>query len=185
MARQDAAGDPAAAVHRVLGPVVAQAGLVLEDVTVTPAGGRRVLRVVLDTADDPANDNPNDTADDNPDDAGLSLDAVAEASRHISAALDADDVMGSTPYVLEVSSPGVDRPLTQRRHFRRNVRRIVELVLTDGSTLTGRLTSAGDEVVLVVPGAKKGMTSTRQVAWDDVVRGHVQVEFAAHERGEE
>ncbi len=172
MARQDSAGGAAAAsVRQVLGPVVEGLGLVLEEVTLTPAGARRVLRVVLDAADAAA--------------PGLSLDAVAEASREVSAALDDDDVMGSTPYVLEVSSPGVDRPLTERRHFRRNVRRTVEVALVDGSTVTGRVSAADDTLVLVVPGTKKGMASTREIGWDDVVRGLVQVEFKALDESEE
>ncbi|GAB3600755.1 ribosome maturation factor RimP [Angustibacter peucedani] len=168
MARQDSAGGATAqSVRQALGPVVDGLGLVLEDVTVTPAGSRRVLRVVLDVADESA-------------DEGLSLDAVAEASREISTALDADDVMGATPYVLEVSSPGVDRPLTERRHFRRNLRRTVEVTLADGSAVTGRITAADDHLVLAVPGAKKGMPAKdRELAWDDVERALVQVEFKA------
>jgi ribosome maturation factor RimP len=190
VARQDPAGGAAAtAVRAALARVVERLGLVLEDVTVTPAGSRRLLRVVVDTPADPA-DSADPAAPADADHAetaaeqGLSLDAVAEASREISAVLDDGDVMGSTPYVLEVSSPGVDRPLTERRHFRRNVRRTVEVTLTDGSTVTGRVTAAGDRLELAVPGAKKGMpASARELAWDDVVRGQVQVEFKALESG--
>lgn len=169
MARQDAAGDPAAAVRRALGPVVERIGLVLEDVTFVPAGGRRVLRVVVDGGAH----------------GGLSLDAVAEASREISATLDGDDLIGAAPYVLEVSSPGLDRPLTERRHFRRSVRRRVEVVLADGSRVTGRVRSAEDSLVLDVPGAKTGTTSIRELTWDDVVRGHVQVDFTGLDESEE
>ncbi len=131
------------------------AGLVLEDVTVTPMGRRRVLRVVVDLPEDRSG--------------GVPMDAVATASQALSAALDGSDVMGGAPYVLEVSSPGVDRPLTQRRHFVRNRGRLVRLVLRDGSTVTGRLAEAGADDVTLDDG--------RTVALADVARAHVEVEF--------
>ncbi len=196
MARQQPAGGAiAVAVRQVLEPVVGGLGLVLEDVTVTPAGARRVLRVVLDVvpdlpADQPEADQPvsDEPASDEPTaeraEAGLSLDRVAEASREISAVLDSGDVMGATPYVLEVTSPGVDRPLTQPRHFRRNLRRRVLLTLADGSEVTGRVTAADEQLTLVAEGPKKGMTTTRRIAWDDVVQALVQVEFKPIDSGE-
>ena len=164
MARQQPA-DAAIAegVRAVLEPVVGALGLALEDVVVSPAGSRRLLRVVLDVADGTGS---------------LSLDAVAEASHAISAALDADDdVMDGRAYVLEVTSPGVDRPLTEPRHFRRNVGRLVQLTLADGTDVTGRIAAADDVLALTVEGAKKGMTTRREIPWDDVRRGQVQVEF--------
>jgi ribosome maturation factor RimP len=82
-------------------PVVAAAGMDLESVRMTVAGKRRLLRVVVDS------------------DHGVSLDDAADVSRDVSAALDAGGVLGEVPYTLEVSSPGVDRPLTQPRHWRR------------------------------------------------------------------
>ena len=85
----------------VIRPVVAAAGMDLESVRVTVAGRRRLLRVVVDS------------------DYGVSLDDAALVSREVSAALDATNVMGDVPYTLEVSSPGVDRPLTEPRHWRR------------------------------------------------------------------
>jgi len=133
----------------------AGAGLVLEDVTVTPAGRRRVLRVVVDLPETRTG--------------GVPLDTVAEVSRALSAALDAHDVMGATPYVLEVSSPGVDRPLTLRRHFARARGRRVSLVMRDGTTASGRLLEvAGDTLVL---------DDAQVVPLAAVVRGRVEVEF--------
>ncbi len=85
----------------LLAPVVEAEGLDLEDVTVTPAGKRRLVRVVVDR------------------DGGISLDDVSEVSRSVSEKLDASDALGNSPYVLEVTSPGVDRPLTEPRHWRR------------------------------------------------------------------
>ncbi|WP_200942162.1 ribosome maturation factor RimP [Angustibacter sp. Root456] len=148
-----------------IAPAAADLGLVVEEVVAAPAGSRRLLRVVVDLADDRADDA-----------AALSLDAVAEASRRISEVLDADDVVPGA-YVLEVTSPGVDRPLTDPRHFRRNRRRKVEVRLRDGSSVTGRVVEAGEALELDVEGPKKGTTARRQIAWDDVLRGQVQVEF--------
>jgi ribosome maturation factor RimP len=108
---------------------------------------------------------------------GLSLDAVADASRAVSAALDDSDAMGDAPYVLEVSTPGAERTLTEPAHFRRSVRRKLAVTLADGTQLTGRLEEAGEQLVLRVDGPKKGMTSTRRYAWADVARAVVQVDF--------
>ncbi len=154
-------------VHDRLEPVVRALGLVLESVTVSTAGSRSVLRVVVDLPPDH--------------DGTLSLDAVADAAREVSAALDAADPMGELPYTLEVSSPGVDRPLTQPRHLRRNVGRLVLLTLVGGEEVTGRVLVVEDDdtLVLLLPGAKKGMPATKQrrVPWAEVVQGVVQVEF--------
>ncbi|MEU8385361.1 ribosome maturation factor RimP [Streptosporangium sp. NPDC048865] len=138
----------------LLEPVVGAEGLDLEDVTVTPAGKRRLLRVVVDR------------------DGGVSLDDVAEVSHAVSATLDADEAMGSTPYVLEVSSPGVDRPLTEPRHWRRAVKRLVKADLKDGSVVEGRIVATDETgVELDVDGAP------RRIDYEDLTRGRVQVEF--------
>lgn len=154
---------PSEAVRGVLSSALSESGLLLEEVTVTPAGNRRVLRVVLDALDVAA--------------PSLSLDDVAEASRAVSQALDDSEVMGESPYVLEVSTPGVDRPLVEQRHFARNTGRLVRVQLADGSTVDGRVQSADDRLVLTVPGPKKGMSGTRGLEWAEVSRGTVQVEF--------
>ena len=107
----------------LIGPVVAAAGMDLESVRVSVAGRRRLLRVVVDS------------------DHGVSLDDAAEVSRDVSAALDATDVMGDMPYTLEVSSPGVDRPLTEPRHWRRAAGRLVR-VKTGAGTVQGRVLAA-------------------------------------------
>ncbi len=121
----------------------------------TPAGRRRVVRMLVDR------------------DGGTTLDDIADVSRAVSDAL--DDIDSREPallggeYVLEVSSPGVDRPLTAARHWRRNAGRLVTATLSDGTAVTGRLSAAGDTTV-VLDGA-----SSRSA---DVVRGQVQVEFS-------
>jgi len=144
----------------LLGPVVADAGFDLEDVEVVPAGRRRVVRVVVDG------------------DAGVGLDDVAEVSRTVSAALDSSDVMGTGAYVLEVTSPGVDRPLTEERHWRRAAGRLVTARLRDGEEVVGRVVSADTAaVVLDVAGDE------RRYDYAAVDRGKVQVEFR-HDDGD-
>jgi ribosome maturation factor RimP len=91
--------------------------------------------------------------------------------------------MGRAPYVLEVSTPGVDRALTQPRHLARNVGRLVRVTSTDGDTVEGRIASAADALVLEVPGAAKGTTEGRVIDWPDVTRGQVQVEFNRSHEG--
>jgi ribosome maturation factor RimP len=142
-------------VHDALAPVLADAGYDLEDVSVTAAGRRSVVRVVVDR------------------DGGIDLDAVAEVSRALSAALDETDVMGQAPYVLEVTSPGVDRPLPEPRHWRRAAGRLVRVRVSETGFVTGRVTAADDDkVTLDVDG------DTRTLAYADLGPGHVEVEFS-------
>jgi ribosome maturation factor RimP len=134
----------------LLGPVVAAEGFDLEDVTVTPAGKRRLVRVVVDGDD------------------GVSLDDVADVSLSVSKELDRTDVLGTGPYVLEVTSPGVDRPLTEPRHWRRAQGRLVKADLRDGTAVEGRVTGATESGVEL---------DGRHIAFGDLVRGRVQIEF--------
>ena len=148
-------------VSDLLAPVVQGAGLVLEGVSVTPAGKRRVVRVVVDLPEDAT--------------AALDLDAVSDVSRAVSDALDSSDVMGGSPYVLEVSSPGVDRPLTERRHWSRARGRLVSAAVTSGGAereLTGRVIGVDDEGVTLEADGER-----RLLGWASLGRGAVQVEF--------
>jgi ribosome maturation factor RimP len=159
-------------IRAALEPVLAPLGLVVEDVSVSPAGKRRLVRVLVDS-----DISGLDVADTGTVVPPLSLDAVAEATRAVSDELDAGDVMGSAPYVLEVSSPGVGRPLTSRDQLRRQVGRLVELVHQDG-TDTGRLVEVGsDTLTLDVPATKKMPARRVALDLDGVQRGTVQVEF--------
>jgi ribosome maturation factor RimP len=167
---------PDPAVERLTGwiePVVGAAGYDLEELVITPAGRRSVVRVVVDR------------------DEGVTLDDVAEVSRAVSAVLDDNDGdLGRAPYVLEVTSPGVDRPLTEPRHWRRNRGRLVLVAVGPaGGTeqVTGRVTAVDDAgVTLAVeppakPGAKKRAPTPRVVPWAELGAGRVQVEFGRHE----
>jgi ribosome maturation factor RimP len=146
-------------IVEVIEPVVAAAGMDLESVRVTAAGRRRLLRVVVDS------------------DRGVSLDDAAAVSRQLSAALDTMAVMGDFPYTLEVSSPGVDRPLTDYRHWRRAVGRLVRVTVTDSEgtrPVSGRISVAdADGVILDVEGDPK----TRRFPYAALGPGAIQVEF--------
>ena len=149
----------AARLTALLEPLLRDAGTDLEDLSVSQAGTRSVVRVVVDR------------------DGGVSLDDVADVSRDIGAALDAldqaePDLLG-TSYVLEVSSPGVDRPLTEPRHWRRNVGRLVTAVPRTGAVVTGRVAGADADAVTLDVG---GLATT--LAYADLARGTVQVEFS-------
>jgi ribosome maturation factor RimP len=161
------------------GPI-AELGLVIEDVSVTPAGKRRLVRIWLDR-----DLSGLDPADESSVVEPLSLDEVAEATRAISTGLDASDAAGDAPYVLEVGSPGVDRPLVQPRHFRRNVTRLIEIWRVEGSAgadgdpVVGRLVAAGPtEATLQVAETKKEPQTELRIPYADVARAQVQVEFA-------
>ena len=142
------------ALSQILTPIAEAAGFDLEAITVTAAGRRSVVRVVVDA----------DDAD---------LESIAVLSRAINAALDEDaatDLIDGA-YQLEVSSPGVDRPLTEPRHWRRAAGRLV-VVAIDGMDVTGRVVSADEDGVQLSIGG-----DVRTVAWAGLGVGRVQVEF--------
>jgi ribosome maturation factor RimP len=144
-------------LRSVVQPIVASAGYDLEAVSVRRVGRRHIVRVVVDG------------------DAGVSLAAVAELSRAVSSALDASERSGGElfagEYELEVSSPGVDRPLTEYRHWRRNLGRLVRVTVHE-HPVTGRVTAADEAgVVLDVDG------EARRVPYEALGPGRVQVEL--------
>jgi ribosome maturation factor RimP len=133
---------------------LADAGLDVEAIELSNAGRRKLLRVAVDK------------------DGGVSLDDIADATKEVSRLLDETDVMGEQAYLLEVTSPGTDRPLTLPRHWRRNADRLVKATLRDGQTVTGRVVSADEErATLDVDG------SSREIAYADVAKAKVQIEF--------
>lgn len=144
----------AAKLEPVVLKAVSTVGFDLEQLDVQHAGRRRVLRIIVDSDD------------------GVGLDEVAEASRAVASVLDErDDLLGG-PYTLEVTSPGVDRPLTRPRHWQRARLRLVKVRLTDGGELLGRVGQADDTtVVLLVDG------TLRDLAYAEVERAVVEVEF--------
>lgn len=145
----------------VVSSVVHEAGFDLEEMTVISAGRRRLVRVAIDR------------------DSGLDLDAAASVSRRLSAALDeqGDRVLGGAPYTLEITSPGVGRPLTEPRHYRRAAGRLAAFTLADGSAVTGRILRPDGDGVVVLTGAD-GLT-VRTLPLADIARAKVEVEFSA------
>ena len=149
------------ALHALAEPIVAQFDADLEKVVIRRAGKRQLVRVVVDASE------------------GLTLDLVASISRAVSQALDDASVLGSGPYVLEVTSPGVDRPLSLPRHWQRAVGRLVRVTDRAGNTYEGRLTDVHtDDVVLEAGGVEE------TIALADVSRAVVQVEFSRVEEAQ-
>ncbi|MCI4064819.1 ribosome maturation factor RimP [Micromonospora sp. R77] len=162
-------GARRARLREVIEPVVTAAGYDLEDLSVSRAGRRHVVRVIVDA------------------DGGINLDGVADVSRAVSAALDAAEESGADlvagEYQLEVSSPGVDRPLTLPRHWRRNVGRLVKVTVRGAAALpeqraagdrqlTGRVVEADDERVVLETDAGRA-----EHGYAELGPGRVQVEF--------
>lgn len=139
--------------------VLAESGVDVEDVHVQQAGRREIVRVVVDR------------------DGGVDLDQVAEVSRKISVLFDnpplSEQFVGT--FVLEVSSPGVDRPLTELTHWRRAVKRTVEVHLKDKSKVTGRIIEVTDTTVVLQTSAADPVS----IAISEIARGLVQVEFTS------
>jgi ribosome maturation factor RimP len=135
-------------------PVIAGVGMDLESVRMTVAGRRRLLRIVVDS------------------DHGVSLDDAADVSRDLSALLDASNALGDVPYTLEVSSPGVDRPLTEPRHWRRARGRLARVKVTGEGPVEGRVLAADADGVTLGLAAGE-----RRFPYVDMGAGSVQVEF--------
>lgn len=150
-------------LRELIEPLVSSQELDLEEVTVTPAGKRRVLRVVVDSDD------------------GVQLDTCADLSRTVSACLDETDVMGEGEYVLEVTSPGADRPLSEYRHFVRATGRLVKFHLTPDAgaeELVARIEAVDEDGLdLEVPGVKGRKPKQRRLPLKDVARARVEIEF--------
>ncbi|MGI8418453.1 MAG: ribosome maturation factor RimP [Nakamurella sp.] len=141
--------------------IVTDAGFDLEDFAVVNAGRRRLVRVIIDA------------------DEGVGLDAAATVSRELSAALDADDESSSddsAPYTLEVTSPGIGRPLTAPRHFHRARGRLVAITTTGGESLTARVLGITETGVDLLSG--KSGTDQQQLPFDEIAKARVEVDFS-------
>ena len=145
-------------VIELISELVHAQGYDVEDVVVTSAGKHSAVRIMVDS------------------DAGIELDAAAEISRLVSELFDTLEEIGETPYTLEVTSPGIDRPLTLDRHWRRARGRIARIDLA-GETVVGRIGTLNGDSVAVVIGGRGGLT-VREIALGDVQKAVVQVEFS-------
>ena len=135
-------------------PVIAGVGMDLESVRMTVAGRRRLLRIVVDS------------------DHGVNLDDAADVSREVSAVLDESNALGDVPYTLEVSSPGVDRPLTEPRHWRRATGRLVKVKVTGEGAIEGRVLAADAAGVTLDLAGRM-----RRLGYGELGAGSVQIEF--------
>jgi ribosome maturation factor RimP len=163
-------------LRELVEPIVTAAGYDLEDLSVSRAGRRHLVSIAVDS------------------DSGVDLDAVAVLARTISHDIDAAEAGGEElipgEFELEVGSRGVDRPLTEPRHWRRNTGRLVTVPVGPQPAteqLTGRVTAVDDAgVTLAVedrgkPGTKRRPPTPRLVLWSELGPGRVQVEFGRHE----
>ena len=145
-------------ISELVTPAVSDLGFYLEDVHVATPGSHRIVACIVDG------------------DASLNLDQVTSVSRVISELLDEAAFMGETPFTLEVTSPGVDRPLTQPRHFAKNVSRLLKIIKLDGSEVTGRILSNTDKDVTLTVAVKKE-TREEVITLADIKRAVVEIEF--------
>ena len=145
-------------ISELVTPAVSDLGFYLEDVHVATPGSHRIVTCIVDG------------------DASLNLDQVTSVSRVISELLDEAAFMGETPFTLEVTSPGVDRPLTQPRHFAKNVDRLLKIIKLDGSEVTGRILSNTDHDVTLTVAIKKE-TIEQTVSLSEIKRAVVEIEF--------
>lgn len=145
-------------ISELLTPAVLEAGFYLEDIHVATPGSHRIITCIVDG------------------DFSLNLDQVTSVSRVISELLDVAPFMGETPFTLEVTSPGVDRPLTLPRHFAKNHDRLLKVIRNDGSEINGRIKANSDESVTLTVMVKK-QAHDEVVAISDIKKALVEIEF--------
>lgn len=145
-------------ITELVQPAVEKAGFFLEDVHVVSPGKHRIVTCIVDGQ------------------TPLNLDQVTSVSRDISELLDAADFMDDTAFTLEVTSPGVDRPLTLARHWHKNINRLVKVVKHDGSVINGRITSVEESHALLSEDIK-GKSKEHTVVFADIKRATVEIEF--------
>lgn len=145
-------------ISELVTPALSQAGYFLEDINIVTPGNHRIVTVIVDG------------------ESALNLDQVTVASKLVSELLDEATFMGETPFTLEVTSPGIDRPLTLPRHFAKNVTRLLKVTKTDGEVITGRITSNTDSDLTLAVTVKKE-TQEITVALADIKRAVVEIEF--------
>jgi ribosome maturation factor RimP len=156
----------AQSITDLISPAVTEAGFFLEEVLIASPGSHRIVTCVVDGP------------------TPLNLDQVTVASRAISELLDTAEFMGDTPFTLEVTSPGVDRPLTQLRHWTKNLTRLIKVTLNDGSVVTGRLTEF-DEINVKLVENIKGRIKDHLLAFADIKRAVVEIEFNRKDASDE
>ena len=137
-------------ISAAITPALEALGFYLEDVTITSAGRRSILTVIVDG------------------DTHLSLDQVTSATKAIGEIVESIQSLGETPFTLEVTSPGLDRPLTKVRHWQKNINRLVKVVLQDGSEIKGRINEVNEA---------NSVVGEIKVNYSDIKRATLEVEF--------
>jgi ribosome maturation factor RimP len=137
-------------ISAAITPALEALGFYLEDVTITSAGRRSMLTVIVDG------------------DTHLSLDQVTSATKAIGEIVESIQSLGETPFTLEVTSPGLDRPLTKVRHWQKNINRLVKVVLQDGSEIKGRINEVNEA---------NSVVGEIKINYSDIKRATLEVEF--------
>jgi len=145
-------------ISELITPALHQAGYFLEDVNLVNPGQHRIVTVIVDG------------------EAGLNLDQVTVASKLVSELLDEASFMGETPFTLEVTSPGIDRPLTLPRHFTKNVDRLLKVTKNDGVVVIGRIQSNTENDVTLEVTEKKEVKEV-VITLAEIKRALVEIEF--------
>jgi ribosome maturation factor RimP len=137
-------------ISAAITPALEALGFYLEDVTIISAGRRSMLTVIVDG------------------DTHLSLDQVTSATKAIGEIVESVQSLGETPFTLEVTSPGLDRPLTKVRHWQKNINRLVKVVLLDGSEIKGRIKDVNEVSATV---------DEKNINYSDIKRATLEIEF--------
>jgi len=137
-------------ISAAITPALTALGFYLEDLNISSAGKRSLLTVIVDA------------------DRHLSLDEVTQATKAISEIVENISALGATPFTLEVTSPGVDRPLTKPRHWRKNINRLVKIILQDGKEIKGRIKSASEISATI---------DEVEISYADIKRANLEIEF--------
>ena len=145
------------AVKQAILPIIEASGIYLEEVTLT-GGSPTTLTVIVDS------------------DTHLNLDQVTVVTKQISEILESLPELGETPFTLEVSSPGIDRPLTLPRHWRKNQGRLTTIVLHNGNLVQGRIGDLSDADIAV---------DEKIIPLADIAKAHVEIEFKSLKKGDE
>jgi len=145
-------------ISEFISPALHKAGYFLEDINIVSPGQHRIVTVIVDG------------------ESALNLDQVTVASKLVSELLDEASFMGETPFTLEVTSPGIDRPLTLPRHFAKNADRLLKVTKTDGEVVTGRILSNTEVDVTLTVTEKKDVKQVT-ITLADIKRAQVEIEF--------
>jgi ribosome maturation factor RimP len=137
-------------ISAVITPALSNLGFYLEDITITSAGRRSMITVIVDG------------------DTHLSLDQVTVATKAIGEIVENIQSLGESAFTLEVTSPGLDRPLTKPRHWRKNIDRLVKIILLDGKEIKGRVKDVSEITVTV---------DEQVIKFSEIKRATLEIEF--------